>query len=124
MKLLKKRVINGDIIILEEIQYNIIKKGRDDLMKVMDLNLRKEDLLSLGEVMDRIQIGKLAFSIIDGDIGFEIIVNPKDDYLMVKSPDEEFFRYENYFRVTNTKEKRWIIIDMPENYLEFAVEEN
>lgn len=85
--------------------------------------MSKLNLLSMGQVIDQIKQGQIAVSIHPDDEGTIVAVD-KDNWLKIKYPERDSFRYEHFFRIDttgNVPELRWLIMKEPENFIEDGV---
>lgn len=76
------------------------------------MNLEEKELLTLGEVIDALRMGKVAISLHPKDKG-AVLKYDEERWLIVKYPGEDFFSKEIYIRLYGLDEvklKRWIIV--------------
>lgn len=75
-------------------------------------------LYTLGEIIDNINFGKMAISVSPDDNG-TILIMDNEGWLMIKYPHNDYFQYDiNFLYSDSIKEKRWAIMDAPEDIFE------
>ena len=79
--------------------------------------MSKFELLTMGEVIDKIESDKIAISIHPDDECCIVTVD-NENWLMIKHPSKNYFdRVFSFQKSESVKEKRWIILKKPEGKL-------